>query len=270
MPDGDHGDANGATWTAAAAAGAATATTSRRRKRRRRAAAALALAGGHLAVAAGIFAFSGATVLLNSERLARLRKGYYYHHDNYRDDDSDGGDASVGGGSDSSRQRNPAVAAGTATTSAGNSEEKRKRRPRRNRMLNGKNLPVLDDAADVDDILADLPAPIRIMERYKKWHSADVLRSELGNSTSSDVTRAATATTTAAAGSSSSEHNPYPRGFVVGYYRCPHEAGNKLHNFFNRKCVQYVYVLERGKGREGGRKYLLCVLGRRHKVSPNH
>lgn len=54
----------------------------------------------------------------------------------------------------------------------------------------------------------EIPIPVQVMEQYKQWHSIDALKRN------PDL-----------------EH----RKFAIGFYSCPFQAGNRLHNFFNSK-----------------------------------
>jgi hypothetical protein len=53
--------------------------------------------------------------------------------------------------------------------------------------------------------IKDLPVPLQVVEQYKRWHSVDNL---IRNDT-------------------------VGRKYAMAFYRCPMEAGNRMHHFFN-------------------------------------
>jgi len=73
--------------------------------------------------------------------------------------------------------------------------------------------------------LTALPAPLRVMEDYVRWHSVDALRREYE------------AGKNGGGGNENLTETWGGRSFGIGYYRCPHEAGNRLHSFWNRELL---------------------------------
>lgn len=64
------------------------------------------------------------------------------------------------------------------------------------------------------------PLPVQIFSRYKQWHSQTTLNQEEEELNQHQVGR-------------SSFKSRNQRTFLVGYYTCPHSAGNRLHEFWN-------------------------------------
>jgi hypothetical protein len=67
----------------------------------------------------------------------------------------------------------------------------------------GQDSPATEVKLEESDLLAPY-LPLKVFQQYQKWHSAESL-----------------------------ERSPQNRTFAVGYYSCPLEAGNRLHNFYN-------------------------------------